>query len=240
MSHPKNELILFFFASVIVYVATQAWFWDMWWTKSVVAFPILTSDSHGNVEGSRSFESFSNDHSLPAVDAIWLWCITESRCQDSVAYNPRDDTLVLIGILQLVCEELELSDLEELHSRLQLQRVSVDAFPKLEALATQIADIIEPSILRQQQQSGSKHRIWCSKHWKSVINRLEHWRQQIQQLPVSRCLCQLIPVPFLPPLHEIIPYFRNCLSSPTNSSGSLTSQMMPCPRLRQWQRWSQH
>ena len=77
---------------------------------------------------------------------------------------------------------MQLEDLDELESRLEYQNTAVDGFPKLESLIVQIADVVEPSLARNHK--SNKHRIWCSKHWKTIITRLETWRQQNKQLPV--------------------------------------------------------
>ena len=77
---------------------------------------------------------------------------------------------------------MQLEDLDELESRLDYQNTAVDGFPKLESLIVQIADVVEPSLARNHK--SNKHRIWCSKHWKTIITRLETWRQQNKQLPV--------------------------------------------------------
>lgn len=76
-----------------------------------------------------------------------------------------------------------MTDLSQLESQLECQRTAVEAFPKLEELVIQIADVVEPSLVRNHQTN--KHKIWCSKHWKNIIVKLEGWRQQMRQLPVS-------------------------------------------------------
>jgi len=84
----------------------------------------------------------------------------------------------------MVCELLEVSDLEDIEQRLAEQRIAVDGFPKLEDLVVQIADVVEPSLVRNHK--NNKHRIWCSKHWKNIVTRLEGWGQQMKQLPVGQ------------------------------------------------------
>ncbi|XP_067935432.1 centrosomal protein of 70 kDa-like [Watersipora subatra] len=83
--------------------------------------------------------------------------------------------------LHMVCESLELSDLKHLESTLSNHQEAVAAFPKLEELVLHIADVVEPSLARNHMKN--KHKIWCSKHWKNIVTRLETWRQQIKQLP---------------------------------------------------------
>ncbi|KAF6024381.1 CEP70 [Bugula neritina] len=88
--------------------------------------------------------------------------------------------------LTMVCELLEVSDLEDIEQRLAEQRIAVDGFPKLEDLVVQIADVVEPSLVRNHK--NNKHRIWCSKHWKNIVTRLEGWGQQMKQLPELSCV----------------------------------------------------
>ena len=109
---------------------------------------------------------------------ICLWYVKSTKCSIITAFS------------QVACDILELSDLEQLESRLENQREAVEVFPKLEDLVLNIADVMEPSLVKNHK--NNKHKIWCSKHWKNIITRLETWRQQIKQLPVRVCVCAMI------------------------------------------------
>ena len=106
---------------------------------------------------------------------ICLWYVKSTKCSIITAFS------------QVACDILELSDLEQLESRLENQREAIEVFPKLEDLVLNIADVMEPSLVKNHK--NNKHKIWCSKHWKNIITRLETWRQQIKQLPVRVCVC---------------------------------------------------
>lgn len=114
--------------------------------------------------------------------------VTENWCFTPLLIGPQIScrllqTCVFFVSFQSVCEQLQLEDLDELDSRLEYQNIAVEGFPKLEDLVVQIADVVEPSLARNHKTN--KHRVWCSKHWKNIITRLETWRQQSRQIPVS-------------------------------------------------------
>lgn len=93
----------------------------------------------------------------------------------------------------MVCEELGVSDLENVKAHLESHREAVEGFPKVESLLLQIADIVSPTLAKHGK--SNKHKFWCSKHWKSAISKLESWSEQSKQLPVGlslvlcACLC---------------------------------------------------